>query len=258
MPRSGSTLIQNLLCQNKKVYSTPTDGISGYFGSIITQFSNSPEFKAQEQTKVTIATKEFLKQGMEAYYSSMTDKEFIISKSRGWMNQFSLLEELYGEVKMICMVRDLTDVITSLEKKFRNTPMVDKAWMHNQRFANLTDRVNWYLSNPPLGYPLATMLEAIQTKNADKILFIRYEDLLTEPLSTLDDISSWLGIGKTKWNLKHIVQLTEENDLFHGIFGDHKIKNTLEPLKSDAEEILGKQLINEIKKKFAWFYEYHY
>ena len=49
---------------------------------------------------------------------------------------------------------------------------------------------------------------------------------------------------------------TEENDAVYGIFGDHKIRSKVMLNKSDADEILGNNLVKWIKNKYSWFYEF--
>ena len=56
------------------------------------------------------------------------------------------------------------------------------------------------------------------------------------------------------WN--NIEQITEENDVVHGIFGDHKIRTELKAVKEDYYEVLGNFTCNRIKNEYKWFYDY--
>ena len=52
LPRSGSTLIQNILAQNPKIYSSPTSGLFGFIDAARTLYSSLPEFKAQDEKEM--------------------------------------------------------------------------------------------------------------------------------------------------------------------------------------------------------------
>ncbi len=51
------------------------------------------------------------------------------------------------------------------------------------------------------------------------------------------------------WNLE-----THENDVIHGIFGDHQIQPKVQPLVEDYTSILGFHNCDKIKQHYAWFY----
>ena len=46
MPRSGSTLLQNIFNQNPHFYATPTDGVIELLAGARERFTTAPEFKA--------------------------------------------------------------------------------------------------------------------------------------------------------------------------------------------------------------------
>jgi len=51
LPRSGSTLLQNIMAQNQKFYVTPTSGVLELVFGARANYTNSPEFKAQDAEK---------------------------------------------------------------------------------------------------------------------------------------------------------------------------------------------------------------
>jgi hypothetical protein len=60
---------------------------------------------------------------MEAYFRAVTDKPYVLDKSRGWGVHFDLLNLIFDEEpKIICLVRDLRQILSSMEKKFRQNP----------------------------------------------------------------------------------------------------------------------------------------
>ena len=122
MPRAGSTLLQNILAQNPSFYVTPTSGLLELvFGARVN--TPTPEFGAQDDALMKKAFLAFNKAGMEAYFQALTDKPYVMDKSRGWGVHFDLLTMIFDEEpKIICMVRDLRQILASMEKKFRQNP----------------------------------------------------------------------------------------------------------------------------------------
>ncbi len=73
LPRAGSTLLQNILAQNPDIYATPTSGVLELVYAARANYSNSPEFKAQDPELMKNAFLSFCKEGLTGFYESITD-----------------------------------------------------------------------------------------------------------------------------------------------------------------------------------------
>ena len=123
LPRAGSTLLQNILAQNPDIYATPTSGVLELLYAARANYTTSPEFKAQDNELMEKAYHAFCKEGMDAFYNSITDKKYVVDKSRGWGIHYDFLKFVRGEEpKIICMVRDLRDIFASMENNYRKHP----------------------------------------------------------------------------------------------------------------------------------------
>ena len=65
----------------------------------------------------------------------------------------------------------------------------------------------------------------------------------------------YLEIPFFQHDFDNIEQLTHEDDRFHGVFGDHIIRNKLEPLNENFEDILGETACDIITTNYKWFYD---
>ena len=101
LPRAGSTLLQNILAQNPKIYATPTSGVLELIFAARNNYTNSPEFKAQDPELMKSGFLSFCKQGMRGYFEAITDKPYIIDKSRGWGIHYDFLNQIYPEPKLL-------------------------------------------------------------------------------------------------------------------------------------------------------------
>jgi sulfotransferase len=84
LPRAGSTLSQNIMGQNPEFYVTPTSGVLELVYAARNNYTNSPEFKAQDQDLMKKGFLSFCRNGVEGFFHAITDKPYILDKSRGW------------------------------------------------------------------------------------------------------------------------------------------------------------------------------
>jgi sulfotransferase len=258
LPRAGSTLLQNILAQNPDFYVTPTSGLLELIFGARLNYTNSVEFKSQDSAAMKRAFLAFSRAGMEAYFRALTDKPYAIDKSRGWGVHFDLLQMIFDEEpKIICMVRDLRQILSSMEKKFRQNP--DK-YRPIENHANLSGtttlkRALLALQGPPVGLALDRLLEVHQRGWAKKILFLRFEDLTTQPAAVMQKVYQYLGVPAYEHLFDKIVQVTQEDDQVFGIPGLHQIRAAVEPLPNDYLDVLGRDAVRHVQTQYAWYFQ---
>ena len=82
LPRAGSTLLQNIVGQNPDFYVTPTSGVLELVYAARSNYSDSPEFKAQDADTMKTAFLSFCGGGVHNFFEAITDKKYVIDKSR--------------------------------------------------------------------------------------------------------------------------------------------------------------------------------
>jgi len=258
LPRSGSTLLQNILAQNPDFYVTPTSGLLELIFGARSNYSNCPEFKAQDPDLMRKGFYRFCRDGMNGYYQAITDKPCVMDKSRGWGVHFDLLTNIFGsEPKIICMVRDLRQILSSMEKKFRQNPDKHQAVENHSKMTGNTTfkRVVSSLQSPPVGLAMDRVLEIHQRGHAAKMLFLRFEDLTADPAKSLQQIYSYLGLSVHKHDFSKVEQATQEDDIVYGMPGLHEIRPNVAPLKNDFMEVLGRDAVQYVEKNHAWYFQ---
>lgn len=257
LPRAGSTLLQNILAQNPDIYATPTSGVLELIFAARGNYTNSPEFLAQDADVMKKAFLSFCKSGMQSFYESVTDKKYVIDKSRGWGIHHDLLEAITGEQpKIIVMVRDLRDVFCSMESNFRKHP--DKSseivnWSTGQG-TTTPKRIDYWAQNPPIGLALERLSQIFREGLDKNMLFVKYEDLCLYPDAELTRIYQYLEIPHFQHDFENIEQVTKEDDVVYGVFGDHEIRHSLKLTPSKAKAVLGKDVTDWIYNNYQWFY----
>ena len=259
LPRSGSTLFSNIIGQDTRFFVTPTSGLLELLYSSREVFSKLPEFKAQNKEQMEEAFRGFCSAGLQGYFKNITKKKYILDKSRGWAINYKFLNAFYENPKIVTLIRNPADIFSSMEKKFRNVTLKSSDIQIHSELKNTTleKRMDFWVNTPPVGLAFERLQEIIRMGIHSNILFIKYEELCTNPNLEIDKFYEYAGISKnSKIDFNNITQVTYEDDSIYGIFGDHKIRSKVMPNKSDAEEILGNELIKWIKNRYSWFYEF--
>lgn len=258
MPRAGSTLLQNILAQNPDMYATPTSGVLDMLITSRNIFTHSQEFKAQDTKLMDEGFRGYCKGALLGFFNGVTDRKYAIDKCRGWGGVYRFVNEFYPNPKMVVMVRDLRGIICSLEKKFRQSQLIDGGMQNwgELRGTTVDKRVQMWLYNvPPLHLPLDLLYDNILKRYAKKFLFIRYEDLTSNPAPELEKVYNYFEIPNFKHDFDNVEQLTHENDIFYRPYGDHMIRGKIKPMEENYKEILGKHNCEFITEKFNWYYK---
>lgn len=258
LPRSGSTLLQNILGQNPDFYVTPTSGMLELVFGARANYTNSPEFKAQDEELMKGAFRSFCSSGFAAYYNALTDKKYVVDKSRGWGYYQDFLNFFYPNPKIICMVRDPRSIFSSMEKNYRKNPDKAKMMTNDAEMRNITteQRIDTWANSQPVGLAFQRLHEIIRSNKDKNMLFIKYEDLTKKPQKVMDSVYNYLEVDSFQHNFDHIDQITSEDDAVYGIFGDHNIKNKLEHTDPDYNSILGVNASLWVKQNYQWFFDY--
>jgi sulfotransferase len=257
LPRAGSTMLQNILAQNPDIYATPTSGVLELVYAARANYTNSPEFKAQDSETMKNGFLSFCREGMTGFYGSVTDKKYVVDKSRGWGVHYGFLSQIFPDAKVICMVRDLRDIFCSMEKNFRKNQDKDFGIVNHAelRGTSTPKRIDVWANSQPVGMAIERLQEIFRQGINEKILFIRYEDLCLYPEATMSKIYNYLEVPYFNHDFDNIEQVTKEDDEVYGIFGDHKIRQVLELTPSSANQVLGIDVTNWIYETYKWYFD---
>ena len=259
MPRSGSTIFQNIIGQNPDFYVTPTSGMLELVFGARANFSTSPEFKAQDAQLMEQGFINFCKQGMEGYFNGITDKKYIMDKSRGWGVYRPFLESFYPDPKVICLVRDLRSVVASYEKIYRKNPLKHDPIRDDStgRGTIVHKRVDeWMAATNTIGRAVERIQESMRLGHDSKMLFVRYEDLCLNPEFEMRKVYEFLGLPQFEHDFDNIQQITKEDDEVYGLTSDlHTIRPSLSLNQPDFKQVLGVDICNWLYDTYKWYFD---
>jgi len=212
LPRTGSTLLQNLLVQNTKIQA---DGNSALC-QIMWDAKISCEHNAAQQLigvgKDVSFKANFLKNIPSIYYPDSTGK-IVFDKCRTWVNgtNISMARQYISEdIKSIIMVRPIEEIIASFA-----------------RVASQNNRPPAYelLLNKDSDFLREVHATSTAVNSGDpNFFFVSYEDLVTDTERTLSGIYRHIGLDRFIHNTQKIVQTVFENDEANDIVGMHTIR----------------------------------
>jgi len=239
LPRSGSTLLANILSQNPQFHAEGTSGIMDVMFNVRNQWNELIEFKATPNEE---GKKRVLKGILESYYDNV-DKPIIFDKCRGWLSLIEMAEyALDKKVKILVPVRDMRDVLSSMEKLWRKSNAKTNSSLGADYFKMQTvqGRVNHFLDgSQPIGLAHNRIKDALSRGFADRLFFVYFEDLTTKPKETMQKIYKFLGEEYYEHDFDNVEQVNKEDDNVFGFENLHTIRPKVEPVKSDWRETLG-------------------
>ncbi len=240
LPRSGSTLLANILAQNPRFHTTGTSGIMDVIFGVRNNWNNLVEFKAapSEDGKLRV-----MKGILESYYGDV-EKPVVFDKCRGWLSLLEMAEAILDKkAKVLVPVRDMRDVLASFEKLWRENTKTSQSGQEGAnyfQFQTVQGRTeNWMRIDQPVGLAYNRITDALQRGFGDRMFLIDFDDLTRKPEETFEKIYAFLGEAPFKHNFKHVEQVTWEDDSVHGFKNLHSIRPLVAPIEPQWPTVLG-------------------
>lgn len=235
LPRSGSTLLANILAQHPDIYVTPTSGIVDMLVQVRNNWDRNDAFQAADR-KLSEAIKERVLRAMLEAYFAHAEQPICIDKNRYWAEFLELAAVLVGgrdRVKVIVTVRDLRDVLASFERLYRKTSALGQ--IHQEanlalKFKTALGRVETFIDDAqPVGRAYNAIRDAVTRGWNDCMHFVEYDQLTRHPTEVLNGIYRFLGEHTCDHNFKRVEQVTLEDDFVYGFKDLHQIRAEVIP-----------------------------
>lgn len=192
VPRSGSTLLCNILNQNPAFHSSSTSPLPGLIGSIVQVVSTSDEIKAalaNDAEGTTVRLQRMVESVISNWYGNV-EADVIFDKSRGWSFNSLLLDVLYPDTKLIACVRDLRNVFGSVEKQHRKTAIFDQAMSPNQK--TIFNRADVMLGPEGLIGQCVVGLEDLMARQPQSTFVLTFEAFTRDPKMKIQELYEFI------------------------------------------------------------------
>jgi sulfotransferase len=227
LPRSGSTLTAAILRQNPRFHAGMSSPIASLFDNLIAQVSAGTEMS----TMVSLEQRKRLLRGLfDSYYSDHSEP-VIFDTNRAWTAQLPALMQLFPDSKLICVVRDLSWILDSLERQYRAN-----AFEHTRLFNTPAERATVYTrldalagSNRLVGYAWHALREACYSDFADRLVIVEYDMICSRPQDVFKLLYEFLGEEPFAHDFTGVEYDAPTFDAQLGLDGLHRVRAKVEP-----------------------------
>ena len=227
LPRSGSTLTSAILRQNPRFHAGISSPIAGLFDGMIAQVSAGTE----ASTMVSQEQRARLLRGLFDSFYADHPQPVIFDTNRAWTAQLSALAQVFPESKVICLVRDVSWVMDSLERQFRQN-----AFEHTRLFNSPAERSTVYTRVEALahgtrlvGYPWHALREACYSEFADRIIIVEYDLIAQRPAEVFKLLYEFLGEEPYDHDFSAVAYDAPQFDAELGLAGLHRVHPEVKP-----------------------------
>ncbi|HEY2396619.1 MAG TPA: sulfotransferase [Rudaea sp.] len=259
LPRSGSTLLCQLLGEHPQIHS---EGHSSPLCSALLRLrhgiSDDDFFLSQldvDFDRGYAHLKSAMRGFVHGWYHDCT-KVLVADKNRGWLRNFEYLLAVESAAKLVVCVRELGQVYGSIEAQHQRTILID----FPDHTAN-HDRYNradvLFAKDGVIGNPLRA-LEAVQDLPIaiqQRIHLVTFERLMRDPLEAMADVYKFIGADAHRFDPKNLRVRPHESDSHYRHKYPHKQYASIEAPMPHA---IPNRIQSEIEKTYAWYYDHFY
>jgi len=255
MPRSGSTLLCNILAQNPRFGVTATSGILDMLLNTVAAWEKAESFKSAPHETNQLKKKNTLGGMLRGYFDD-DEHPVVFDKSRGWIAYRELAEQLLDRpVKMLVTVRDVRAVLSSFEKIWRKNRGIRPTaheLQHPVKFQYVEGRCSLLMQpDQVVGIAYKRIEDALLCHGRENLLFVPFNRLTKNPAAMMAEIYSFLGETPFQHDFNNVAQVTQEDDTLIGMNGLHDIRPKVEPVEDDFNAVLG-PIAAKWQGPFAW------
>jgi sulfotransferase len=251
LPRSGSTLITNVLKQNTNIHGEAVSSLASIFGTINASWSS---IEANQEYPNYQAKKGILFSILQGYYSHI-NKNIIFDKDRGWIPLIPVIEDiLQRQIKIIVCVRNPAEILSSFEKLRKENPIFfTRADLTLREGSSIASRAYYYAGpDGPMGQAHRHIKDAIVMGYLDRFLFVDYARYCNSPKSQTKRIYDFFEMPYFDHDFNKLNQIEVYNDLAVGLPNLHKIKSEINKTTINCVEYLGLDLYEQYNREIFW------
>lgn len=260
LPRSGSTLLSSILNQNPKFYSGPSSPVLSTMFSVENHLQNDELFHGYpkpQQAHLIISSI------ISMFYNDI-EQQVIIDKNRAWTARVPYIEGYIGQkAKIICPVRDIEEILTSMITMIRRNPYREgnpRINFVDEQLIKLNIPINddtrcEYIAGPEgiLGQSINAIVEGINQGFGDRFYFLEYQDLVNKPKQTLKKLYEFLEEEPYDHTFNNIENLNRENDMMtYGLNDMHEVRSELKSTAPNPITVLSPYVLDKCKGMDIW------
>jgi sulfotransferase len=260
LPRSGSTLLSSILNQNPRFYSGPSSPVLSTMFVVENHLMNDELYHGYPKSE---QGHEIISNIINHFYSDVT-KPVVVDKNRAWVARVPYIEQYIGQkAKIICPVRDIDEILTSMITMIRRNPYKEgnpRINFIDEQLVKLNIPINddnrcEYIAGPDgiLGQSLNATLEGLNQGFGNCFHFVEYQDLVKKPKETLNKIYEFLGEEPYDHQFDNLKNQNREGDMnTYGLTDMHEVRPELKSTSKDPKKVLSKKVLDKCEGMDFW------
>lgn len=259
LPRSGSTLLCQLLGLHPEIYSTGhSSPLCQIFMQLRQQWSDNEFLLAQLDVDFDLVYGRLERawRGFVDGWTAETELPWVVDKNRGWLAQIETVQDFDPDFRMLVCVRELGQIIGSIEARHGKTRLLDfpDHLAHLSRYARADKLMG---ADGLVGGPLKSIeaLQDLPPALQQRVYYVVFEHLMTEPVAALQDIHRWLDLKPAPFDPSALPVKPHESDSHYRCKYPHRTYASIQP--PQPHPVPGR-IVQELHKNFRDFYRTFY
>ena len=260
LPRAGSTLLSSILNQNPRIYSGPSSPVLSTMYVIENHLLQDELFHGYPKPEQGHA---IISNIINQFYDDVK-KPVVVDKNRAWVARVPYIEQYIGQkAKIICPVRDIDEILTSMIMMIRRNPYKEGQPRINfidEQLVKLNIPINdinrcEYIGGPDgiLGQSLNAVMEGLNQGFGDRFHFVEYQDLVNKPKETMNKLYEFLGEEPFEHQFTNLKNQNREVDInTYGLSDMHEVRPVLKSTSKDPKKVLPKEILDRCEGMDFW------
>ena len=252
LPRSGSTLLSSILNQNPRFYSGPSSPVLGAMYAVEENFTNNELYTGYPKPN---QVREIIGSIPHHFYSDV-QQPVVFDKNRAWTARVPYIEGYIGQqAKILVPVRRVDEILTSILTMVHRNPFqegqprinfVDEQLVKTNTPINDYNRCMYLLNGGGIVYEsLNAIMEGFTQNVHDKMHFVDYNDLVSNPEKIMEDIYDFLGEEYYEHDFDSLSNIHREDDLFtYGLSDMHEVRSELKKTAPPPASVLPPEILD--------------
>jgi sulfotransferase len=259
LPRAGSTLLTQLLAEHPEIHC---EGHSSPLCNALLatrRFISDDQFMLSQLDVQFDATYGHLTTAMQGFlhgWHAGCDKPVVVDKNRAWLHCIELLLHLEPEARLVISIRELGQIYGSIEAQHQKTILLDFI-DHLADFDRFGRADQLFAKDKAIGAPLSSIQAVQDLPQAvkDRLYFVKFEDLMAQPMETMAAVYKWLEVAPHKIDPKKLTVRPHESDSHYRHKYLHRQQGKISPPRSHD---IPPRIQELTERACGWYYDWFY
>lgn len=259
LPRSGSTLLCQLLREHPEIYSPGhSSPLCQTISGLRQQLSDNHFLLAQLDVDPELMHRRLISafRGFMDGWFAETEQQVVVDKNRGWTQQLETLLLLDPQARVLVCLREPGQILGSIEAQHQKTLLLD----FPDHLANHTRYARadvLFGKDGVIGAPLLGVqhLQDLPAELQQRVYYVIFEDLMSRPQQAMAEIYQWLAVSEHRIDPDNLHTSAHESDSYYRFKYRHRQQSHLRP---PTRHRLPARIEQDIQQNFTWFYRQFY